>query len=197
MGATIMVGFSPGDRIHSIANGHWHDFRLESAMQEMDYLRHNEKVLRSLRNIDQFTTFSTEDILSFLDAGKLLEYSKGEEILIEGKKGFHVYFLLAGEVKIVKNGKEVKVLRRTGELFGEMGFIEGTEGSASVTALKKTLVLRLDSAILGKDPDAKELALAYTLYRLFCEVLADRLRITTIENTKLQTQLDALTGVTA
>lgn len=91
----------------------------------------------------------------------------------------------------------VKTLQRTGELFGEMGFIEGTVGAASVVALKKTLVLRLDSAILGKDPDAKELALAYTLYRLFCEVLADRLRITTEENAKLQTRLDALTSVAA
>lgn len=163
-------------------------------MQETDHLRNNEKILRILRDIDQFTTFSSEDILSFLDAGKLLEYEKDEEILIEGQNGFHVYFLLAGEVRIAKDGKEVKVLRRTGELFGEMGFMEGATRSASVTALQKTLVLRLDSAIIGKNPDAKELALGYTIYRLFCEVLADRLRITTEENVKLQKQLDALAG---
>lgn len=161
-------------------------------MQETDHLRNNEKILRILRDVDQFTTFSSEDILSFLDAGKLLEYEKDEEILIEGQDGFHVYFLLAGEVRIVKDGKEVKTLRRTGELFGEMGFMEGSTRSASVTALQKTLVLRLDSAIIGKNPDAKELALGYTIYRLFCEVLADRLRITTEENIKLQKQLDAL-----
>lgn len=163
-------------------------------MQETDHLRNNEKILRILRDVDQFTTFSSEDILSFLDAGKLLEYEKDEEILIEGQSGFHVYFLLAGEVRIVKDGKEVKTLRRTGELFGEMGFMEGATSSASVTALQKTLVLRLDSAIIGKNPDAKELALGYTIYRLFCEVLAERLRVTTEENAKLQKQLDALTG---
>ena len=163
-------------------------------MQETDHLRNNEKVLRILREIDQFTTFSSEDILSFLDAGKLLEYEKNEEILIEGQNGFHVYFLLAGEVRITKEGKEVKTLRRTGELFGEMGFMEGATKSASVTALQKTLVLRLDSAIIGKNPDAKELALGYTIYRLFCEVLADRLRITTEENTKLKKKLEKLTG---
>lgn len=163
-------------------------------MQETDHLRNNEKILRILRDVDQFTTFSSEDILSFLDAGKLLEYEKDEEILIEGQDGFHVYFLLAGEVRIVKDGKEVKTLRRTGELFGEMGFMEGSTRSASVTALQKTLVLRLDSAIIGKNPDAKELALGYTIYRLFCEVLADRLRITTEENIKLQKQLDTLSG---
>lgn len=161
-------------------------------MQETDYLRNNEKVLRVLRDIDQFTTFSTEDILSFLDSGKLLEFDKDEEILIEGKNGFHVYFLLSGEVRIEKNGREVKVLRRTGELFGETGFLEGETDAPKVTAMQKTLVLRLDSTIIGKNPDAKELALGYTIYRLFCEVLADRLRITTEENVRLQSQLDAL-----
>ena len=166
-------------------------------MQETDYLRNNEKVLRILRNIDQFTTFSTEDIISFLDSGKLLEYDKDEEILIEGKNGFHVYFLLSGEVRIEKNGMEVKVLRRTGELFGETGFMEGTLDAPRVTALQKTLVLRLDSAIIGKDPDTRELALGYTIYRLFCEVLADRLRVLTEENLRLQTQLNSLTGVAA
>jgi len=167
-------------------------------MQETDYLRNNEKVLRILRDIDQFTTFSTEDILSFLDSGKLLEFDKDEDILIEGKNGFHVYFLLSGEVRIEKNGREVKVLRRTGELFGETGFLEGDTDAPKVTAMQKTLVLRLDSTIIGKNPDAKELALGYTIYRLFCEVLADRLRITTEENVRLQSQLDSLhSGATA
>ncbi len=160
-------------------------------MQETNYLRTNEKVLRILRDVDQFTTFSNEDILSFLDAGKLLEYGKGEEIRIEGQNGFHVYFLLSGEVKIKKTGEEDKILRRTGELFGEMGFMAGETGDAKVTALKKTLVLRLDSAVIGKSPDSKELALGYTIYRLFCEVLADRLRLATEENAKLQKKLAA------
>ena len=164
-------------------------------MQESEYLKNNEKVLRILRDIDQFTTFSSEDILTFLDAGKLLEYEKDEEILIEGENGFHVYFLLAGEVRIVKDGKEVKTLRRTGEIFGEMGFIEGAARSASVTALQKTLVLRLDSAIISKNPNDKDLALGYTIYRLFCEVLADRLRSTTEDNVRLQKELDALTAI--
>ncbi len=165
-------------------------------MQESEYLKNNEKVLRILRDIDQFTTFSSEDILSFLDAGKLLEYEKGEEILIEGENGFHVYFLLAGEVRIAKDGRKVKTLRRTGEIFGEMGFIEGTSRSATVTALQKTLVLRLDSTIISKNPQDKDLPLGYTIYRLFCEVLADRLRATTEENIKLQKQIDTLTGKT-
>ena len=163
-------------------------------MRETDYLKSNEKVLRILRDIDQFTQFSNEDIMSFLDVGKLIEYDKGEEIIQEGESEFYVYFLLSGGVTIAKEGKNVKTLRRTGELFGEMGLIDGAPRSATVTAIQKTLVLRLDSSIVGKNPEAQELALGYTIYRLFCEVLAERLRITTEENTQLKKQLDQKTA---
>lgn len=158
-------------------------------MRETDYLKSNEKVLRILRDIDQFSPFSSEEILSFLDLGKLLEYDKGEEIINESQKGFFVYFLLSGGVEISHEGDKIKTLRRTGELFGDMSIINGTPDASSVTAIQKTLVLRLDSSIIGKNPESKELALAYTIYRLFCEVLAERLRITTEENTMLKKQL--------
>ena len=102
-------------------------------MRETDYLKSNEKVLRILRDIDQFTPFSNEDIMSFLNVGKLVEYDKGEEIIQEGDEDFFVYFLLSGGVTIEKEGKKVKTLRRTGEIFGEMGLIDGASRSASVT----------------------------------------------------------------
>lgn len=158
-------------------------------MKETDYLKSNEKVLRILRDIDQFTPFSNEDIMSFLDVGKLIEYKKGEEIIQEGESEFYVYFLISGGVTIEKDGVNIKTLRRTGELFGEMGMMNGSSLSAAVTAIQKTLVLRLDSSIIGKNPEAKELALGYTIYRLFCEILAERLRITTEENTQLKKEL--------
>ena len=148
-------------------------------MRETDYLKNNEKVLRILQDIDQFTPFSNQDILSFLDLGKLIEYNQGEEIIAKGNSDPYIYFLLSGEVEINKGDKKIKTLRRTGELFGEMGLINKSPRSASVKATQKCLVLRLDSAIAGDNPDSKELALGYTIYRLFCEDLAERLRITT------------------
>jgi len=163
-------------------------------MKESNYLKNNEKVLRILKDIDQFTPISSEDIMNFLDLGKLIEYEEGEEIIKEGQSGFHVYFLLSGGVEISNGGKTVKTLRRTGELFGEMGILDGAPASPRVTAIQKTLVLRLDSSIIGKNPEAKELALGYTIYRLFCEVLAERLRVTTEENEALREKLAAFEG---
>jgi CRP-like cAMP-binding protein len=163
-------------------------------MRETNYLKSNEKVLRILRDIDQFTPFSNQDIMSFLDAGKLIEYDKGEEIIQEGDSEFYVYFLISGGVSIQTKGENVKILRRTGELFGEMGLVNDAPQSGAVKAIQKTQVLRLDSSIIGKNPEAKELALGYTIYRLFCEVLAERLRMTSEENILLKKRLKQKTA---
>jgi len=160
-------------------------------MRETDYLKNNEKVLRILKDADKFSPFSTEDIVSFLDNGKLLEYDKNEEILNESKREFFVYFIMSGGVKIARDGKELKTLRRTGEIFGDISHIEPSSKPVTVTALKKTLVLRLDSSKADQNINAKDLALGYTIYRIFCEVLADRLRVVTEENESLKKQLAA------
>lgn len=164
-------------------------------MRETNYLKSNEKVLRILREIDKFSPFSSEDILSFLDLGKLLEYGQDEEIITAGDQANYLFFLIAGEVGIMEGDKAVKTLRRTGELFGEMSIIDGSPRSASVRALSKTLALRLDCSVMGYVEGDKELALGYTVYRLFCEVLAERLRVTTEENIALKLELAEQTSV--
>ncbi len=161
-------------------------------MRETDYLKNNEKVLRILKDADKFSPFSTEDITSFLDNGKLLEYDKDEEILNENKQEFFVYFIMSGGVKTSRAGKELKTLRRTGEIFGDISHIDPSSRPVTVTALKKTLVLRLDSSKADQKIDTKDLALGYTIYRIFCEVLTDQLRHTTEENEALKKKLAAL-----
>jgi len=163
-------------------------------MRETDYLKNNEKVLRILKDADKFSPFSPNDIISFLEHGKLLEYDKNEEILNESKKEFFVYFLMSGGVQITRGGKELKTLRRTGELFGDISHIKPTSQPVTVTALKKTMVLRLDSSVADNNINAKDLALGYTIYRIFCEVLADRLRAATEENESLKKQLADLSA---
>ncbi len=158
-------------------------------MQETDYLKNSEKVLRILKDADKFSPFSTEDIMSFLDNGTMLEYDKNEEILHESKKEFFVYFLMYGGVEITRDGKELKTLRRTGEIFGDISHVKPSSRPVTVTALKKTLVLRLDSSKADKNIDTKDLALGYTVYRIFSEVLADRLNVITEENEDLKKQL--------
>lgn len=158
-------------------------------MRETQYLKENKKALDLLRRIARFEAFSDEELDSFLALGKLKEYDAGETIIKKDETDHWVYFLVSGEIKIVKGENIFAILRRSGDLFGEMGVIDGAPRSASVWALTKTMVLGLDCSNLNEQ--RKELAsvFQYTVFRLCAESLAERLRVTNEEVLRLQTEI--------
>lgn len=158
-------------------------------MRETEYLKENKKALDLLRRIDRFQAFSDADLDAFLAVGKLKEYDAGETIIKKGDVDHWVFFLISGEVKIVKGEQTFAILKRSGELFGEMGVIDGSPRSASVWALSKTLILGLDCADLTAERKEHASVFQYTIFRLFAESLADRLRVTNEEVLRLQAEL--------
>jgi len=158
-------------------------------MRETNYLKENKKALDLLRRIDRFEAFSDEELDSFLAVGKLKEYEAGETIIKKDETDHWVYFLVSGEIKIVKGEKTFAILKHGGDLFGEMGVIDGAPRSASVWALTKTMVLGLDCSTLTEQ--RKELAsvFQYTIFRLCAQSLAERLRLTNEEVLRLQAEI--------
>ncbi|HFQ82009.1 MAG TPA: cyclic nucleotide-binding domain-containing protein [Desulfobacterales bacterium] len=161
----------------------------EEIMQETGYLKENKKVLELLKRIKKFQAFSDDDIEAFLEVGKLKSYEAGETIISKGDKDQWVYFLISGQVKIVKGEKTFAVLEGGGDLFGEMGVIDGAPRSASVWALARTMVLGLDCSNLDQRLKDNARVFQYAVFRLFAETLAERLRQTDEELLKLQTEL--------
>jgi CRP-like cAMP-binding protein len=158
-------------------------------MQETSYLKENKKVLDLLKRIKKFQTFSDNDLGSFLEVGKLKSYEAGETIIKKGDTDHWVYFLVSGQVKIVKGEKTFAILKHGGDLFGEMGVIDQEPRSASVWALTQTMVLGLDCSHLDQAEKAQGSVFHYTIFRLFAESLAERLRVTNNEIMKLQAEL--------
>jgi len=66
----------------------------------------------------------------------------GEVIFEEGSSGDDVYFILEGEVAVTVDGHRVETLGE-GEQFGEMHMIDIQTRSATVTALRPTVLLKL------------------------------------------------------
>jgi CRP/FNR family cyclic AMP-dependent transcriptional regulator len=62
-----------------------------------------------------------------------------------------------------------------------MGAIDGARRSATVVALKETVCLATDTRQIRQLTGYDRMAYSYILYRVFAEVLADRLRATTRE----------------
>lgn len=148
-------------------------------MKETSFLDNNESMLENLRNIDVLEPFEDQELQNLLEMSKVRKYRAGEVIVEEGRMDTWLYFLMFGRVRISKKGKEVVVLSRKGEVFGEMGAMDSSRRSASAHAVTDTVCLATDMFYIEKLSGSAKVAFGYVLYRLLAEILSRRLRQTT------------------
>ena len=114
-------------------------------MIESDYLKDNINFIQKLKQMPTLDAFSEKDLKGLLQLSKIRKYQLGELIIEEGLYDSWIYFLVIGKVKVVKHEEDLSVLRRTGDVFGEMGIIDGSPRSASVYAIDETACLATDA----------------------------------------------------
>ena len=158
-------------------------------MLESDYLTDNITYSQKLGMMPTLELFSEKDLKGILRLSKIRKYEPGEAILEEGALDCWIYFLISGKVRIAKQGAELSILRRTGDVFGEMGIIDGSPRSASVYAVDETVCLATDASVIDRLSGNEKVAFCYILYRIFAEFLADRLRLTTEELIALKEEM--------
>ena len=161
-------------------------------MIESDYLSDNMRYFDKLKQIPTIEPFSEKDIKGILGLSKIRKYEPGELILGEGMYDSWMYFLISGKVRIVKNKKDLSVLDRTGDVFGEMGVIDGSPRSASAYAVGETVCLATDASYIDRLTGSDKIAFSYVLYRIFSELLANRLRLTSEELIKAREEIEKL-----
>lgn len=153
--------------------------REESCMQESTFLDKNMEFIEKIKKIPVLEPFNDEELERLIEMSKIRRYRPGECIVKEGQLDTWLYFLMYGQVRIVKNGKDVAILKRRGDIFGEMGAIDSGRRSASAFAIQDTVCLATDIFYIEKLTGTEKLAFGYVLYRLIAEILASRLRQTT------------------
>ncbi len=158
-------------------------------MKETAYIGDNVKLISKLKKIEQLKDFSDTDLRSFLQLAKLREYETGEIIIQEGEIDCWIYFLINGKLEVTKKDKIITCLQNPGDLFGEMGVINGSPRSATVRAADtKTLVLGVDSSTVDRKQREKDHSLAHSVNRMFADILTARLRRVTEDNIKLMNE---------
>ncbi|MGB2823996.1 MAG: cyclic nucleotide-binding domain-containing protein, partial [Phycisphaerae bacterium] len=90
--------------------------------------------LRALQNVPLFRNLTYVELLRVTGAVHVESYKAGTRIVTEGRIGDRLFVSLSGEVEVVKNQHTLARLP-VGSLFGEMGFLDGTERSADVVAV--------------------------------------------------------------
>ena len=158
-------------------------------MKESKYLEGQHQLIDTLRLIPAFQQFDNKKLENLLRLCKLRIYDSGELILQEGEEERVMYVLLSGCAQIAKSGKIIATLRRTGDIFGEMGLVDGEPRSATARAQGETTCLTIDAIHLEKLPENDFKA---SIYLMFAQILAHRLRITTENYLKVRNELDRL-----
>ena len=153
-------------------------------MEPPRYLDEDSELLNKMKKIPSLRSLENEGIQALLRLSEIREFRAGEIIIEEGSYDEWIYYLISGKVKIVKNNKTLLTLQNTGDIFGEMGAIDGSERSASVYAVYDTSCIAIDISDLDQYAVKNKFAIRYIIYREFAEVLAHRLRHTTEELTK-------------
>ena len=138
-----------------------------------------EEILKKLGEMPAFEPFRYRDLQMLLKVSQIRTYDPGELIFKEGAYDGWIYFIISGQATIQKDRQELITLRRTGDVFGEMGAIENTIRAASVFADSETICLATDVSQIDKLPDENRFVFRYMIFRAFSEILANRLRITT------------------
>ncbi|BBO76688.1 hypothetical protein DSCW_41050 [Desulfosarcina widdelii] len=148
-------------------------------MQETDFLRGNQRVLKDIRKFEIFEPFQEDELQHLMSMSKIRKYNAGETIFEQGSSDTWLYFVVYGKVRLMKDEKPVALLQRRGDIFGEMGALECAPRSAAAVAVGETVCLATDIYYIEQLTGTDKLAFGYVIFRVFASVLADRLRATT------------------
>ncbi len=162
-------------------------------MQESPYLEGQSFLVDKLHQLPFLGSLSEKYIKHILRLSKIRTFEDGEIITPEGAYDSWVYILFSGAVRIVKNGKELTRIEEIGDTFGELAAIDGKARSASVEAIGATVCLAIDASFMSNAAEPLDQALFISaLYRLFTEVIAQRLRASNEELLKVRSELEQL-----
>ena len=135
--------------------------------------------------MNEFLEFLTDEDRQLLSkTAEQRDCAPGEVILAEGERRDALFVILKGSARVERAHMEfsLEIARLgEGELFGDMGFIEGAPASATIVADGPTRVEVIDVAhvqsLIARDPGFHG-----RFYQSLAKILSRRLRETTVQS---------------
>lgn len=146
-------------------------------MLDASYLKDNREIVEKLRSMPTLKNFEDKDLQGILSLSRIMKYDSGEVIIGEGQFDNWIYFIVSGKVGIQKKGETIGMLKERGDIFGEMGIIDGSPRSATITAVQETTCLAIDASYMDRLEGHDKVAFQCVLYQVFAQILASRLRL--------------------
>lgn len=101
----------------------------------------------------------------------------GTVLIREGEPVESLFFLLDGQLSVTISGGVQLATLQSGEILGEISFVDSRPPLATVTAVQNSYVLRIARDVLHRQIDANT-GFAARFYRAAALYLANRLRVT-------------------
>lgn len=158
------------------------------------HLENNHELISHLKDTPALKFFQRKDLGRMLQHSKIRRYEPEEKIIDQGSYDNWIFFLLSGSVRVVKDVETVDEISRVGDIFGEMCIIDGQARSASVNAIGHTVCLATDVSFIDHLIPEDRIAFSALFYQLLAEILANRLRETTVELVRARETLMTLKG---
>jgi CRP-like cAMP-binding protein len=158
-------------------------------MKQADISDENLRLIDTLKKLPIFNTLDDFRLKDLLKLCKLRQYEKGERIFEENTFDNYIFFLVSGKVRIERNGIALGFLRRLGDAYGIVEVIDAKPRPASIYAEEDTVCILMDAAYMDRLPEKDKAVQLYIVYRIFTEVLSERLRSTTEELIKTKEEL--------
>jgi CRP/FNR family cyclic AMP-dependent transcriptional regulator len=137
-----------------------------------------------LRNVYLFRDMNSEQLDLIQHASQIVTLNAGDEVFSQGEKASAIYIINFGSVKIYQttsSGESANISTLgTGSHFGEMSFLDDEPRSATVEALEKTNMTRIDYEALRKILNDHP-AMSILFFRALAIFLCSRLRKTTTD----------------
>ena len=87
-----------------------------------------------------------KSILEFCSGLPELNVAEGDDIIVEGEKGKSLFILKEGEVEIIKQETQVRVIDSPGSIFGEISILLDIDSTATVRTTKPTTFYLVEEA---------------------------------------------------
>ena len=126
----------------------------------------------ALRKLDFFRDFRDSELWEVLRGAVWENHSREQSLLLEGDIGHAFFIIVSGQVKVIKDGKLLNVLK-DGDCFGEMAYLSGDKArrTASIISVSEVQLLKIQDVQLEQLSDACQLR----FNRQFLKTLIERL----------------------
>lgn len=147
-------------------------------MKVVPFDPNDKEQVDAILKIPAFKPLGKDRLAEVMKMVTIRDYEKRETVITQGEVDQTMFFLMKGKLSIQVDGLEVNVLQKKHTVFGEMGIIDTAPRSASVVVKQPTRCLALDVGFMETLSGRAKLAVQAFFYKMFYQVLVQRLRET-------------------